>query len=101
LVVFPAQPLPRNQTQTSIAIGWVFRLAFLDKAFGLGFATEDGDAWLNGGPHMGPGSRVGVSADREALPGSEVAAHTRNHAGPLPNAAPSVCAPDTLMTSER
>jgi hypothetical protein len=84
-----------------IAIGWVFLWAFLDKAFGFWVATEGGDAWLNGGPHMGSGSRVGVSADREALPGSEVAAHTRNHAGPVPNAAPRVCAPDTLMTSER
>jgi thiosulfate dehydrogenase [quinone] large subunit len=42
-----------------IALGWVFLWAFLDKAFGLGFATgrlEDGSidffgdaAWINGG----------------------------------------------------
>lgn len=34
---------------TRIAIGWVFLWAFLDKTFGLGFATESGDAWVNGG----------------------------------------------------
>ena len=34
---------------TRIAIGWVFLWAFLDKTFGLGFATEGGDAWVNGG----------------------------------------------------
>jgi Family of unknown function (DUF6081) len=32
-----------------IALGWVFPWAFLDKAFGLGFATERADAWINGG----------------------------------------------------
>jgi hypothetical protein len=32
-----------------IALGWVFLWAFLDKAFGLGFATERADAWINGG----------------------------------------------------
>jgi thiosulfate dehydrogenase [quinone] large subunit len=32
-----------------IAIGWVFLWAFLDKTFGLGFATESADAWVNGG----------------------------------------------------
>lgn len=34
---------------TRIAIAWVFLWAFLDKTFGLGFATESGDAWINGG----------------------------------------------------
>jgi len=34
---------------TRIAIGWVFLWAFLDKTFGLGFATERADAWVNGG----------------------------------------------------
>jgi thiosulfate dehydrogenase [quinone] large subunit len=34
---------------TRIAIGWVFLWAFLDKTFGLGFATERADAWINGG----------------------------------------------------
>ena len=34
---------------TRIAIGWVFLWAFLDKTFGLGFATAPEDAWLNGG----------------------------------------------------
>jgi len=34
---------------TRIAIGWVFLWAFLDKTFGLSFATERADAWINGG----------------------------------------------------
>ncbi|SDD79483.1 DoxX family membrane protein [Glycomyces harbinensis] len=32
-----------------IALGWVFLWAFLDKTFGLGFATEREGAWLEGG----------------------------------------------------
>lgn len=32
-----------------ISIGWVFLWAFLDKLFGLGFATERADAWIEGG----------------------------------------------------
>lgn len=31
------------------ALGWTFLWAFLDKAFGLGFATAGEDAWVNGG----------------------------------------------------
>lgn len=34
---------------TRVALGWTFLWAFLDKTFGLGFATEDADAWVNGG----------------------------------------------------
>lgn len=34
---------------TRLAIGWVFVWAFLDKTFGLGFATASEDAWINGG----------------------------------------------------
>jgi thiosulfate dehydrogenase [quinone] large subunit len=34
---------------TRIAIGWVFLWAFLDKTFGLGFATPAEGAWLEGG----------------------------------------------------
>jgi thiosulfate dehydrogenase [quinone] large subunit len=34
---------------TRIAIGWVFLWAFLDKTFGLGFATPSEGAWLEGG----------------------------------------------------
>jgi thiosulfate dehydrogenase (quinone) large subunit len=34
---------------TRLAIGWVFLWAFVDKLFGLGFATERADAWINGG----------------------------------------------------
>ncbi|GAA1676281.1 DoxX family membrane protein [Glycomyces endophyticus] len=32
-----------------IALGWVFLWAFLDKTFGLGFATERDASWINGG----------------------------------------------------
>ena len=32
-----------------ISLGWVFLWAFLDKTFGLGFATASEDAWINGG----------------------------------------------------
>lgn len=31
-----------------IALGWVFFWAFIDKVFGLGFATVAGKAWING-----------------------------------------------------
>jgi thiosulfate dehydrogenase [quinone] large subunit len=34
---------------TRLSIGWVFLWAFLDKTFGLGFATERADAWISGG----------------------------------------------------
>ena len=32
-----------------ISLGWVFFWAFIDKLFGLGFATERSASWLNGG----------------------------------------------------
>lgn len=32
-----------------IALGWIFIWAFVDKLFGLGFATPSERAWLNGG----------------------------------------------------
>jgi thiosulfate dehydrogenase (quinone) large subunit len=32
-----------------LALGWIFLWAFLDKAFGLGFATPSERAWFNGG----------------------------------------------------
>jgi thiosulfate dehydrogenase [quinone] large subunit len=34
---------------TRLSLGWVFLWAFLDKTFGLGFATESADAWIEGG----------------------------------------------------
>jgi thiosulfate dehydrogenase [quinone] large subunit len=34
---------------TRISLGWVFLWAFLDKAFGLGYATTSKDAWIDGG----------------------------------------------------
>ncbi len=32
-----------------ISLGWIFLWAFLDKTFGLGYATESKDAWIHGG----------------------------------------------------
>jgi thiosulfate dehydrogenase [quinone] large subunit len=32
-----------------IALGWVFLWAFIDKVFGLGYATPEAGAWINGG----------------------------------------------------
>ena len=32
-----------------IALGWTFLWAFVDKTFGLGFATTAENAWINGG----------------------------------------------------
>jgi thiosulfate dehydrogenase [quinone] large subunit len=32
-----------------LSLGWVFLWAFLDKTFGLGFATESKNAWIDGG----------------------------------------------------
>ena len=34
---------------TRIALAWTFLWAFVDKTFGLGFATANEDAWINGG----------------------------------------------------
>jgi thiosulfate dehydrogenase (quinone) large subunit len=34
---------------TRLSLGWIFLWAFLDKLFGLGFATEKDSAWLEGG----------------------------------------------------
>ena len=32
-----------------IGMGWIFLWAFVDKLFGLGFATEAGNGWIDGG----------------------------------------------------
>ena len=32
-----------------LALGWVFLWAFIDKMFGLGLATAEKNAWINGG----------------------------------------------------
>lgn len=54
--VAPAAQLPETSTVTRtflgitrLSLGFVFMWAFLDKTFGLGFATERADAWINGG----------------------------------------------------
>ena len=31
------------------SLGWIFLWAFVDKLFGLGFATESGKGWIDGG----------------------------------------------------
>ena len=36
-------------TLLRIGMGWIFLWAFLDKLFGLGFATEAGKGWIDGG----------------------------------------------------
>lgn len=37
-----------------LGMGWIFLWAFIDKVFGLGFATKAAGAWLNGGsPTLG------------------------------------------------
>ena len=32
-----------------LALGWIFLWAFIDKMFGLGFATKPASAWIDGG----------------------------------------------------
>lgn len=39
----------RTLAVSRIVIGWVFLWAFIDKLFGLGFATPSERAWINGG----------------------------------------------------
>jgi len=36
-----------------IALGWIFLWAFIDKLFGLGLATPEKGAWINGGSPTG------------------------------------------------
>lgn len=43
------QAAARVWAVTRISIGWIFLWAFLDKTFGLGFATPAEGAWINGG----------------------------------------------------
>lgn len=52
----PTEKAPRHPAAvaitagvTRIALGWVFLWAFLDKTFGLGFATPNEGSWLEGG----------------------------------------------------
>ncbi|MFI6818357.1 hypothetical protein ACIBG7_38585 [Nonomuraea sp. NPDC050328] len=44
-----AAPVDYVWAVARIALGWTFLWAFLDKTFGLGYATPAAKAWLNGG----------------------------------------------------
>ncbi|GAB3658104.1 hypothetical protein [Glycomyces tarimensis] len=44
----PSRP-PRSLAVVRIVLGWVFLWAFLDKTFGLGYATPPERAWIEGG----------------------------------------------------
>lgn len=46
-----------------IMIGFVFLWAFLDKTFGLGFATEAGKAWVNGASPTAGFLKFGVNKE--------------------------------------
>ncbi|WP_083649762.1 DoxX family membrane protein [Amycolatopsis sp. CB00013] len=51
-----------------VATGLLFLWAFVDKTFGLGYATASGNAWINGGsPTKGFLSRVDVGPFAETL----------------------------------
>lgn len=41
--------LPKFLAFVRLSLGWIFLWAFVDKLFGLGFATKPENAWLNGG----------------------------------------------------
>jgi thiosulfate dehydrogenase [quinone] large subunit len=47
------EPTPRHSqyawAMARITLGFVFAWSFVDKLFGLGFATESESAWINGG----------------------------------------------------
>ena len=46
----PAEARTRYLLATvRMALGFTFLWAFVDKTFGLGFATAPADAWVNGG----------------------------------------------------
>ncbi len=48
---------------TRIALGFVFLWAFVDKMFGLGFATAAEKAWVNGGSPTAGFLKMGVNPD--------------------------------------
>lgn len=54
-VAMPARAAGKRRTADYIwaglrlSLGWIFLWAFLDKAFGWGFATTAENAWINGG----------------------------------------------------
>jgi thiosulfate dehydrogenase (quinone) large subunit len=50
---YPGHLLPRLRTEWGLAglrilLGWLFMWGFLDKMFGLGYATISSHAWING-----------------------------------------------------
>lgn len=48
---------------TRIMLGFIFLWAFLDKTFGLGFATEAAKSWVNGGSPTAGFLSMGVNPD--------------------------------------
>ncbi len=48
---------------TRIAVGWVFLWAFLDKTFGLGFATKPDSSWVMGGSPTSGFLKFGVNPE--------------------------------------
>ncbi len=48
---------------TRIVVGWVFLWAFLDKTFGLGFATKVDSSWIMGGSPTSGFLKFGVNPE--------------------------------------
>ncbi|MFG1928624.1 hypothetical protein [Cryptosporangium sp. NPDC048952] len=48
-LIRPALPLRITLAATRIVVGWTFLWAFVDKVFGLGYATPSGKGWIDGG----------------------------------------------------
>ena len=48
---------------TRIMLGFIFLWAFVDKTFGLGFATKSADAWVNGASPTAGFLKFGVNPD--------------------------------------
>lgn len=44
----PTPQAPRWAGVLRLGLGWIFLWAFLDKLFGFGFATPNGQAWVDG-----------------------------------------------------
>ena len=74
-----------------VLLGFEFLWAFLDKTFGLGYATPSARAWINGGSptkgFLGSGQAVGQATVRAPQPLADLTAHrgpvatSTHHAG--------------------